>query len=52
MTDWLVRTFVPNADDVESPAVRTRYGLVASVTCIVCNVVLCLGKGVVGLLAG
>lgn len=52
MTDWLVRTFVPHADDVGSPAVRTRYGLVASVTCIVCNIALCLGKGAVGLLAG
>ena len=52
MTDWLVRTFVPHADDVGSPAVRTRYGLVASITCIVCNIALCLGKGAVGLLAG
>ena len=52
MTSWLVRVFVPNADDVGDPAVRTRYGLVASVTCIVCNVALCLGKGAVGLLAG
>ena len=52
MTDWLVRTFVPDADNVDSPTVRTRYGLVASVTCIACNVALCLGKGAVGLLAG
>ncbi len=52
MTDWLVRTFVPRAQDVSDPAVRTRYGLLASVTCIVCNVALCLGKGAVGLLAG
>ena len=52
MTDWLVRTFVPHAEDVDNPAVRTRYGLVASATCIVCNVALCLLKGAVGLLAG
>ncbi len=52
MINWLVRTFVPNADDTSDPAVRTRYGLLASVTCIVCNVALCLGKGAVGLLAG
>ena len=52
MTDWLVRTFVPDAENVDSPTVRTRYGLVASVTCIACNVALCLGKGAVGLLAG
>ena len=52
MTGWLVRTFVPNADNTSDAAVRTRYGLLASVTCIVCNVALCLGKGIVGLLAG
>ena len=52
MTSWLVRTFVPNADETSDAAVRTRYGLLASVTCIVCNIALCLGKGVVGLLAG
>ncbi len=52
MTEWLVRRFVPNAQDVDDPGVRTRYGLLASVTCIVCNVLLCLGKGLVGLLSG
>ena len=52
LTDWLVRTFVPNSDNVADATVRTRYGLVASITCIVCNVALCLGKGVVGALAG
>ena len=52
MTSWLIRTFVPNADDTGSPAVRTRYGLVASMTCIVCNVLLCMGKGAVGLVSG
>lgn len=52
MTEWLVRTFVPNAQNVSDPEVRTRYGLLASVTGIVCNVALFVGKGVVGLLAG
>ena len=52
MTSWLIRTFVPNADDTGDPAVRTRYGLVASITCIVCNVLLCVGKGAVGLVSG
>lgn len=52
MTSWLIRTFVPNAGDTGDPAVRTRYGLVASMTCIVCNVLLCLGKGAVGLVSG
>ena len=52
MTDWLVQRFVPNADDVASPAVRERYGLLASIVCIVCNVALSLCKGAVGLAAG
>ena len=52
MTSWLIRTFVPNAGDTWDPAVRTRYGLVASMTCIVCNLLLCMGKGAVGLVSG
>lgn len=52
MTEWLVRTFVPNAQNVSDPQVRTSYGLLASITGIVCNVALFVGKGVVGLLAG
>ena len=52
MTSWLIRTFVPNAGDTGDSAVRTRYGLVASMTCIVCNVLLCMGKGAVGLVSG
>ena len=52
MTNWIVKTFVPHADNVTDVDVRTRYGLVASITCIVCNVLLCTAKGAVGLLAG
>lgn len=52
MTDLILRIFVPNAQDTGDPSVRTRYGLVASITCIVCNVALCLGKGAVGMLSG
>ncbi len=52
MTSWLIRTFVPNAGDTGDPTVRTRYGLVASMTCIVCNLLLCMGKGAVGLVSG
>lgn len=52
MTELLLRLFVDRDADTGDPAVRTRYGLLASITCIVCNVALCLGKGAVGLLAG
>ena len=52
MTDWLVSKFVKNSDDVRDASVRSSYGMLASVVCIVCNVVLCLAKGAIGLLAG
>lgn len=52
MTNWIVKTFVPRADEVADVDVRTRYGLVAGITCIICNVLLCAAKGAVGLLAG
>lgn len=52
MTDWLVRTFVPNSALTTDPAVRTSYGRMAGIVGIICNVVLCLFKGAVGLLAG
>lgn len=52
MISWLVRTFVPRYRDVSDPAVRTRYGLLVNVTCIICNIILCLTKGIVGVLAG
>jgi cation diffusion facilitator family transporter len=52
MVDWLINRFVPHADDVEDPTVRESYGRVASIVSIICNVILCVGKGVVGALSG
>ena len=52
LTNLLVNAFVKNSEDVESPAARTAYGKFAGIVGIVCNVLLCLGKGAVGLLAG
>ena len=52
MTQLLIRLFVGEGADMADARVRTRVGLVASVTCIVCNVALCVAKGVGGLLAG
>lgn len=52
MTEWLVRHFVPRANETDDPCVRERYGLVASVFCIVCNVVLAVAKGIAGWAAG
>ena len=52
MTDWLVRTFVKGYEDTGNPVVRTRYGQFAGIVGIVCNVLLCLGKGFIGLVSG
>ena len=52
MSDWLVKTFVPHADAVGDSEVRTRYGLLAGVVSIACNVILCVAKAGVGVLAG
>ena len=51
MTDWLVRRFLDGVSTTD-PAGRTRYGQFAGIVCIVCNVVLCVAKGVVGFIAG
>lgn len=52
MTELLVRLFVKDAAETGKPAVRARYGQFAGIVGIVCNVVLCLGKGLIGLAAG
>lgn len=52
MTEWLIRRFVKNHEDVENARVRTAYGTFASVVCIVCNIVLCTAKGAIGAIAG
>ena len=52
MTDWLVRRFVADADNVGDPQVRQRYGLLASVVSIVCNVLLFVGKAALGWAVG
>ena len=59
MTNLLIRLFMGKdakallADGASpSAAARTRAGLVASVVCIACNVLLCAAKAVVGLLMG
>ena len=50
MTNWLLRTFVKNSEDLESPKVRSRVGVLAGVTGIVCNLLMFLGKLLVGIM--
>ena len=52
MTDWLARLFVKDHENVDNPAVRLAYGTFASIVCIVCNVVLCAAKGLIGFVSG
>ena len=50
MTEFLVRRFVKNYEQTETVAVRTAYGVLASVVGILCNVFLFLAKGAVGII--
>ena len=50
MTDLLVKKFVKDYENVEDKKVRERYGMLSSITGIVCNILLFLIKYLVGLL--
>ena len=50
MTKWLVKTFIRDYAHVQTPAVRTAYGKLSSTVGILCNLLLFLGKILVGTL--
>ena len=50
MTDFLIKRFVKNYEQVENAAVRTGYGTLASAVGICCNVFLFASKLFIGLL--
>ncbi|MBR5524818.1 MAG: cation transporter [Clostridia bacterium] len=52
MTKALCRIFIKDPENVKSPQVRLAYGRLAGVTGIVCNLLLCGGKLLAGMLAG
>lgn len=52
MTNWLLRTFIKNSDHSEDPKVRAAIGILSGIVGIVCNVLLCGGKLVVGIATG
>lgn len=52
MTNLLIRLLIKNADQTEEPAVRSRYGAVAGIVGILCNLVLFFGKLVIGTISG
>ena len=52
LTQLLLRLFVKDYRNTEDPAVRTRYGKLAGIVGIVCNVLLSAGKLLAGTLSG
>ena len=45
MTDFLVKRFVKDYEDIEKVSVRTAYGVLASLTGIFCNDFFISGEG-------
>ncbi len=52
MTEFLIRHFVKNYSQPQDSAVRTAYGNLSGVVGIVCNLLLCTAKLVLGMLSG
>ena len=52
MTKLLVKWFVKDAENVQNRQVRTRYGILASIVGIICNVILFVVKAVIGFAIG
>lgn len=52
MTAWLIKRFVPQAEDVENPDVRYAYGRLAGGAGLAANLLLFVGKLLAGLLSG
>ena len=50
MTEFLVNKFIKDSTNIESTEVRTRYGMLASVVGIFCNVLLFSVKLTIGLI--
>lgn len=52
MTELLCRLFIKNREDVKQPQVRRAYGTLVSIVGVLLNVLLCVGKLIVGGLSG
>ena len=51
MTNFLIKLFIKNHKNIEDISVRGKYGILASVTGVIANFILCLIKLVFGLLS-
>ena len=52
MTQLLIRAFIKDHKNVQDTAVRTAYGKLSGWVGIVCNILLCVGKFIVGFISG
>lgn len=52
MTELLIKLFIKDGGSVETPAVRSAYGKMAGKVSIFCNVLLCIGKFLAGVVSG
>ncbi len=52
MFDWFLKKTIPHYDEVESPKVRERYGIVSSILSIVLNAIMVIFKITFGYLSG
>lgn len=51
MTNFLVRTFVKNPENIDSPETRESYGTLSSIVGVVCNIILFIVKYIMGTIA-
>lgn len=51
MTDFLVRCFIKDSENIHAPEVRAAYGILGSITGIICNLLLFAAKLVIGTLS-
>lgn len=51
MTNLLIKLFVKNREDVQNPNVRSNYATLSSITGIIANFLLFIGKLVIGILS-
>lgn len=52
MIDFILKKFIKNSANVDDPAVRFAYGKLAGWVGIICNIFLCAGKFIAGILSG
>lgn len=52
MLEFLVHKFIKDADAIDRPEVRKRYGFFSSIVGIICNIILFACKLAIGLIAG